>query len=1005
MRRSLIAIGLLVGTAGVSWAIDPLEQVELDQASVTRSSDDIFNRNLALNSRRDYTHASSYRAGRFPLYAHDGDVKTAWIASPGERQAFLEISWGLSQPIDQITIQEKNPAGIHALLLEVSDGTTWEVLAPNDPAARGAYRFPVRLASGLRISIETDGKIAGITEVGVFNTESAGPLARYGSPALIAAMRASNAVIFFDGSPFCYSRAGRTLINPRIAEAGFGDAWSNDVLTCIATRLGDPVDVAPAEQGEVRLNGQVFTLPSGLPVREQVSTLADEAGLEVLTRGPLVMVGRGLAAFNQDALVTELETRLGQNPARVGDVSLEPLGLSEQVDAVVTPTMNPVGMTYQWAGFRSTAIPATNIDAWLKYAETKAVRTWVGATRYMSMYVRPQEPIESPADFERCKALVRANPEANSIVAMRPFLNKHHESLSAEFATYKTLGISVINETGAKNWPDTIHDDFINWASCYALTYYLAKNFGVEAHQFGNEPDWYFDQSTDEQVRRRLTLMADAVHCAVDDVNRDCGSKLQAIFSAPVLAGDFQGRNARIMMRSLQTTYDGRQSKRPLFQLFNRHRYSGRPHQNALEVRQAKQMMLEEAGEVLPQVFTELNYATGRHWGRPVTTFTNDTPEVFTSIGSIWGTMMQEQGVHGIFVFKLNDPDIWSWHDTGRFSNTVTYSMHREQDGDVAPKAIEQISYGTKNFEVCRLFSKGFHGSRPLLQTEIDCTDLEYRAWTAYDEASQRFFIWSVQTNEHEGYTLEFDLSALGLPAGALITAETVSGGRHGEVTTVLTLPESHRVRVSQAPLSGMLLTIHAQPLTRQALAPVADATVIQGDAAATNFGEEAWLRVGRQTSEAGAPASQITFLTFERPEGGNAIKRAVLTLHGQSTATHAYDGGFLFRVYAVPETGWEEKTLTAANAPNLCRTVSAVKAVDLEHFPVGHATCFREPATVSVDVTQAVEDARVDGRREVSLMLIRESHWPDERTNDVSAIFASREAGPERAPTLHCWR
>ena len=260
--------------------------------------------------------------------------------------------------------------------------------------------------------------------------------------------------------------------------------------------------MAATKQGEMRLNGQVFTLPRGLPVREQVSTLADEAGLQVLTRGPLVMVGRGLAAFNQDALVAELETRQGQNPARVGDVSSKQAVLSEQVDAVVTPTMIPAGVTYQWAGFRSTAFPATNIDAWLKYAETKAV-----------------------------------------------------------------------------------------------------------------------------------------------------------------------------------------------------------------------------------------------------------------------------------------------------------------------------------------------------------------------------------------------------------------------------------------------------------------------------------------------------------------------LALHGQSTDTQAYDGGFLFRVYAVPETGWEERTLTAETAPNLCQTVSAVKTVDLEHFPVGHATCFREPATVSVDVTQAVEDARAQGRGEIGLMLIRELHWPGECTNDVSAVFASREAGPERAPALHCWR
>ena len=123
---------------------------------------------------------------------------------------------------------------------------------------------------------------------------------------------------------------------------------------------------------------------------------------------------------------------------------------------------------------------------------------------------------------------------------MRAFLNKHHESLKGEFSAYKALGIEVINQTGAKNWPDTIHDDFLNWASCYVLTYYLAKNFDVAAHQFGNEPDWYFDQSTDEQVRRRLTLIADAVHSAIDDVNRDHDRGSRTIFSALVLALDFR---------------------------------------------------------------------------------------------------------------------------------------------------------------------------------------------------------------------------------------------------------------------------------------------------------------------------------------------------------------------------------------------------------------------------------------------------------------------------------
>ena len=208
--------------------------------------------------------------------------------------------------------------------------------------------------------------------------------------------------------------------------------------------------------------------------------------------------------------------------------------------------------------------------------------------------------------------------------------------------------------------PDTLHEDFINWAGSYALTYYLAKNYGVAAHQYGNEPDWYFNKSTDEQIARRLTLVADAVHCAIEDGNRDHNRNLKAVFSAPVLAGDFLGRAGRIMMRNLYTRYDGSRSPTPLFQLFNRHRYGDRPHQNATEVKQAKQMMQEEAGEVLPQVFTELNYSTGGHWGKPTTTFLNDSPTVFTSIASIWGCMMQEQGVFRIFVFKLNDPGVWS---------------------------------------------------------------------------------------------------------------------------------------------------------------------------------------------------------------------------------------------------------------------------------------------------------------------------------------------------------
>ncbi|HKK17379.1 MAG TPA: hypothetical protein VJ952_01750, partial [Opitutales bacterium] len=617
--RSLIPFILFLALSASLRAediVDPLELVEKDQTGSTRSSDDIFNRNLVLNVYRNFTDVTSYKPGAFGFKAHDGDPRSKWILNPEETEATITISWGLAVPVNQVKVLEHKTGHIERFTLELYDGSGWEVIQPEDAAKRSLYNFPLRPASALRISIRTNGKEAGVSEVEVFNTRSDQPLPRYGSKALVAAMKESSAVVLFDGSPYLFSRTGRELIRPRYAETSLKDRWTEPVLESVATHLGGTVEKEEGKPLLFRLNGQTVTLDAGTDAKAiaQLEALAEKAGLEFLQRGPLVLMGSGLEALDQAGLLEELEAKLGKNPYWVA----EPNG--GEPDAVVTPTLKPDGITYEWAGFRGTAIPDTGIDAWLKYAGTKSVRTWRHAPKHMNMYIRPDETIETEEDFERYREIVRNPPrgdrfkraDPDDVVAMRAFLNKYDEAITAEFETYKALGIEVINATGPKSWPDNLHQDFINWASTYMMTYYLAKNFGVTAHQFGNEPDWYFDQIPDEQIKRRLVLIADAVHSAIEDVNRDHSLGLKAIFSAPVLAGDFTGRNARIMMRNLYTDYDGTKTKEKQFNLFNRHRYSGRPYQNAVEVRQAKEMMMEEAGEVLPQVFTELNYSTAR---------------------------------------------------------------------------------------------------------------------------------------------------------------------------------------------------------------------------------------------------------------------------------------------------------------------------------------------------------------------------------------------------------
>lgn len=981
-------------------AFDPLKRVEEDQSSSQISSADIFNRNILIGSMLEYTHVSSYKRGAFAAHAHDGNEKKAWIMAPGQKEAVLDISWGLAVPINQINLLEKDGQNIKNLKLEIYNGKTWETLTTDSKSTPKIYKFSTRPASSLRISIETDGKEAGIAEVEVYNTQSTSPLPRYGSAELIAAMKDNNAIIFFDGSPYTFSRKGRHLINARKAEACLANIWTKPVLESICASLGGKAEAAGKDQLNVSLNGQKFTIDASPEnnVIEQIKQLAAKAKFEFLSRDSLVMVGKDLAALNNDKVISELKQILGQNPYYVSEKS------KDKPDAIIIPTLAKEGITYEWAGFRSTADPGTNSDAWLKYAGTKAIRSWVGSPKHFNQYIRPAKKVENKEEFEKLKKEIRANPEKNSIIAYRAFLNKYHSILSEEFNVYNKLGITIVNETGPKVWPDTIHDDFINWAGCYSMTYYLAKNYGVAVHQYGNEPDWYFNKSTDEQVARRLTLVADAIHSAIEDVNRDHKLNLKSVYAAPVLAGDPLGRTARIMMRNQYNRYDGKKSPTKQFQLFNRHRYGGRPYQNASEVRSVKEMMKEEVGvkEVLPQIFTELNYSTGGHWARPHTTFTNDTPNIFTSVASIWGWMMQEQGVYGIFVFKMNDRNIYFYKNRGPFSNTISYSMHPEQDPGVKPPKERQIAYGTKNFEVCRLFGRGFHGSRPLLKTDIDCSDRQYRAWTTFDEKDQCYYIWSVQANDFESYELEFDLSKLDLPAGAIVTAETVSGARHGEVTKLIKLPGNKKIRLHQAPLSAMLLTVHKPKVTEQIIYPEADVTVIQGDKSKTNSGAEKWLKVGRNSN---SNSNMISFLKFKLPKSTDQTQRAILEFHGNSKNAQAYDGGFIFRVYAIEDNNWQELKITADNAPNLYKTVSGLKKIDFDNYPVGHVTCFNKPSKLMVDITLAVQEAQKKNKESLKLVLIREMYQPGENTDAFQAMISSKEAGKEQAPKVHLFR
>ncbi len=998
LNRKLLAVFLILGCADAQTATtDPLQQVEDDQTAGLQSSNTIFNRNLALNSMVHYSRVTAYRRGFFGQYAHDGLKDTYWGVPAGTTSAALEIFWGLATEVDRVEIDEAG-SSIRTYRVELHDGKGWsEIHAGKAMGGQVSVRFPARRASAVRLVVETDGKGGGIQEVEVYHSASKEALPRYGSTRLVEAMRPNPAVILFEGGPYAYTRLGKELIQPRVEGTCPGDAYTEPVIRFICERLGGTMKESGQHSFDIHLRGKKFPLviDASRPFQPQLRRFCSQAHLKLHQADGLLIIGNQIQPLLDEPVMAELRTLLGCLPGTGSWVSSP----EKQADAVITPSLTEVGKTYHWAGFRASSFPGTNAPAWIQYSGTKSVRSWASCVRLMSPFIRPIDKIGSLEEFESYKAKIRADPEGNAVIDVPRFLGRHHAELSEEFETYRKLGIEVINATGPKIWKDSWDEHLVEWARTYTFTYYLAKNFDVAAHQYGNEPDWYFDRSSEQMIAFRLMLVADAIHSAIADVNKNHGKHLKPIYSAPVLAGDFTGRTARVLMRNLRTRYNGEASPDDLVQLFNRHRYSGRPHQNVTEVEQAKQMMREEAGRVLPQVFTEMNYSTGRHWNRPQTTFTNDTPQVYTSVASIWGSMMAAQDVYGVFHFTLISPTIFD--ERGPFSNTVTYSSHRETDPGIPRKELQDVSYGTKNMEMSRLFIRGFHGSRPLLQTAIDCSDTQYQAYTASDPQNGRIHIWSVQVSDYQDYELEFDLGKLKLPDGAVVTAEAVSEANHGELVAIMQVPADRKVRIRQPAQSAMLLTVSTGALRPHVLKPVADSSIGQGKESAVNKGSETVLGVRRHSDN---NRNAVSYIRFNLPQDVGDVGEAALEFFGNAESTRTYDGGFLFRVYLLADNSWGESKLTGENAPNLHRTVSSAVQVDLANAPVGHLTAFKTPGAMATRVTDAVREAVKRGQRSISFMLIREMHWTGENTDDSGAVLASREAGADQSPKLRLY-
>jgi hypothetical protein len=712
--------------------------------------------------------------------------------------------------------------------------------------------------------------------------------------------------------------------------------------------------------------------------------------------------GRSFPAVVAGALRIEIRTAGGGGLSEIAVYRAPSQPSPAGAGFILRPEPRVVGTSMAYVGFSSVHIvDGENQAAWLRFMGVNGVRTWYTASRHVKKEdLRLGDPVTTVEDFARRRAAVRADPARCGVIDWETLARRSASRFVEKDSVFtvdhanlllRRLGITPLCELNGGGWDENWQNAWRNWATLYAWVFHQARTAGVCHYEYANEPETFAFKLKPEIYVRSIQIYADAVRSAVEDVNRLHGTALKPVFVAPVLAGSGTSELARGMMRTLRTDFQGGRADPPLVQWFCKHRYNSRPRSYVAEIDEMNAMMRTESPdrEALPIIYSEFNHSTGRMWARPETAFTCDTPVVFRNQASVWG-LATSAGVKALYQFKFANHQ--------RKSNSVCKTLVREHDPDVPAGSDADIGDSTKNAEVTRLFAEGFAQARPLLAPGCRSADINVVPLCSRDPASGRIHLWLPQPNSRRDYPISLDLGGLAIPPGALLQIKEVSAARFGE--TVLRTPVTDKPFALVQPRDSVwLVGIEPRSCRLESIAPEADGEVRQGAEADGRFGKAPAMGV-RQGSDGN---NRIAFIRFRLPADSATAQRVLLRVHGQALgpAGEAFD----LLVYGSPAADWDERTLSARQAPAVCRTVSAMAKVDLTTRPVGHLS-FVPGATKRdawIDVTSYVSE---HPGAAVTFILIKEKKYPDDDFQACTAEFATREAPQEgHRPVLELWR
>lgn len=332
-------------------------------------------------------------------------------------------------------------------------------------------------------------------------------------------------------------------------------------------------------------------------------------------------------------------------------------------DASITVSSQVVGKSLEFVGYnQGYFFPGSNISGWLEYSNINSLRVWATMNAFVpEATVNVNNNLKDVQEFDQLKNELRQNPEKNRFIQwdkLYPLYTKMDSSstnamvFNYTLSELKRLHIQALLQMNTNDFNDTWGNKWKQWQRFYALAYYATKMGDVTMFAMQNEPNHVASGPMKlNQWIGGMQIVSDAVHCAVQDVNKKYGKNLQAKFVGPVTAGQNTDWWAGVT-KAIRTDYHGKQIDHDLIDIFSTHSYNSPAAGYVTRVNNIRKVITDNhpLGNPLPIVFTEIGRWMNAYLIDKLETM--DSPSLFTEWAGIYANNMNN-GAYGMWAFKF----------------------------------------------------------------------------------------------------------------------------------------------------------------------------------------------------------------------------------------------------------------------------------------------------------------------------------------------------------------